>query len=182
MFTLIDKKGNRLPGYSLFFNRIFTETILKEYNEKNLENPATLKEIENPIKATIRNFHYMSKQKRRGITSPLLLKSNTKIASGETDTVSFCIMTQGYVTIVYKDEPFMNREEFPEELVELIRKGEAEHHPDVTINENNWYELIIWDKDGNVLFSDDFRIDISCCSEEMMKELISDEIYNVLFD
>lgn len=125
------------------------------------------------IKDPFKEFFLMDEKYRKDITDSLLLESGTEVASGRTEDFSFSIVTQGRVRLVWKGEPYKSRSNFPDDLVEAIRSHTVQDNPDYYADENNWYELIIWQKKGTkheILYSDFFEFDLSTTTEEVIKK------------
>lgn len=150
----------------------FTATINK------VEVAGIVRKENNNVK--FKEFWMLPEEERKGITDSLLLESGIEVASGRTKDFSFSVVTQGHVRLVWKDEVYKYRGDFPDDLVEAIRNHTAENNPDYCVDENNWYELIIWDeKNGkDLLYSDLFDIDLSTITEDELKELVMEEYNN----
>lgn len=85
-------------------------------------------------------------------TDSLLFDSGETICSmnasdefGDSFQLDICVT--GEVNVSYKEETYTKPSEFPEELKELIRTGEANRNPDVYIGNNNWFEITFSVKD-----------------------------------
>ena len=124
----------------------------------------------------IENFYLMPESDRRGITDSLLLPSGVEVLSAKIGRLDVSVYTQGNVTIVWKEETYHDRQDFPEDLVEVIRTHRLGSHPDVAVNENNWYELVIRDyATEEVIHSDALDLDdISDLTEDDAKAIILD--------
>ena len=93
--------------------------------------------------------------------------SGTQICSYGTEDNYVQVIIRGYVTVYYKDERYSHASEMPDELVRMFRTGKAYKHPyEVTINENNWYE-IEWIKDGECVHGDVFEIGTPATKKEL---------------
>jgi hypothetical protein len=120
-------------------------------------------------------FWLMPKAERKGVTDSLLLESGREVISARIGGFDFGVRTQGYVTIVWKDVVYNHREDFPNELVEAIRSGNIDSHPDACVNENNWYEMMIWDDDMHLVYSDVIDLDdLTTLTVKEAKEIILD--------
>lgn len=79
----------------------------------------------------------------------MLLDSGT-VAITYTDGKYKCeIRVAGNVRVHYKGEVYKHFESFPEALQRLFQKGCAYDNKDVTVDENNWFELFVYNVDGS---------------------------------
>ena len=124
------------------------------------------------------DFWMMPAEQRIGVTDSLHLESGTKVASGQVGKVKFLIEVHGDVRVLYKDEIYKSPDRFPEELREIIRRKEQYTHPEIEIGNNNWFELMMWNAEGELIYSDLAEIDedIEKMSEQDMKDYILDEM------
>ena len=61
---------------------------------------------------------------------------------------------QGYVSVIYKGQFYSCASDMPEELIKLFHEGGySPEEEDLTVNENNWFELFIEEK-GQMVRSD----------------------------
>lgn len=124
-------------------------------------------------------FRLLPRKQREGVTDSLLLDSGVEIISARVDGFDFSIRTQGYVTIVWKGETYTRRCDFPDDLVDAIRNHTVDSSPDGCVNENNWYELLIWDRRrpdaAGPVYSDLIDLDdLTTLGTKEAKELILD--------
>lgn len=93
------------------------------------------------------------------VNDSMELNSDTTIAEltgKRLDGTSFGVylQVQGKVTVIYKDKLYSHASEMPEELLKLFHDdGYSPSDENLTVNENNWFELFIEENDHTV-FSD----------------------------
>lgn len=131
------------------------------------------------MKKRISSFWLMPKEQREGVTDSLLLDSGTEIVSAMAGGYDFSLRVQGNVKVVFGDDTFKTPSCFPEALKEAIRTKRYYHNPYICIAENNWYELMVWDKDFTCVLSDVVDLDISELTEKTARELILDYLKTV---
>ena len=131
-------------------------------------------------KINYKAFWMLPKADRKGITDSLLMDSGREIVSAQVGDHDYAIRTQGEVRIRWKDEIYRYLQDFPDELVKLIRKGKADGHPDCEVIENNWYELMVWDENNTLVYSDLIDIDVSKLTRKAVDEIImeTEEIFD----
>ena len=112
----------------------------------------------NPFK--VENLYLLPQPERGTITDSLLLPSGVEVLSGRIRNITVSIVTQGHVNISWKEENYRLRQDFPDDLVEVIRAGKLGEHPDAEVLENNWYEMIVY-VDGKVVHSDVIDMDLN---------------------
>lgn len=167
--------GNRHTSYTATIHEVnIAQATINEATIKRMEKKFLKKE-----KDLFKDFYLMPMCQRKGITDSLLLESGIIVAEGSTDEFSFHIVTQGHIRIIYKDEVYKNGGDYPDELTELIRNHTVDSHPDVIIDENNWYELVIKDKKGNTLYAELADIDLSTITVEEIREMVIDSFDSV---
>lgn len=128
------------------------------------------------------SFDIMRKEDRREITDSLLLDSGTNVAEGKTkDGYEFVIQTQGHVRVLWKGEIFKHATDFPDDLTEALKNHTFYDlgYPDTEVQENNWYELLIYDPNGKLLFSDLVDIDLSTIKVHEIKDLVLETIKEI---
>lgn len=117
-----------------------------------------------------KSFEMMPEAERKEITDSNLLESGVTVAQGKTkDGFSFRIFTDGDVRILWKNEVYKYRKDFPDDLVEAIKEGSVVIQGG-EFAENNWYELSVCGKKGELLYSELYDIDISDMTEDELKE------------
>ena len=131
------------------------------------------------MKKKITSFWLMPKERRQDITDSLLLNSGTEVFSAMAGGYDFSLRVQGNVKVVYGDDTFKTPSCFPEALKEAIRTKRCYHDSNIYIAENNWYELMVWDKDCTCVLSDVVDLDISELTEKTARELILDYLKTV---
>ena len=93
------------------------------------------------------------------VNDSMELNSSTTIArltGKRLDGTSFgaYLQVQGHVTVIYKDKLYSHASEMPEELLKLFHDGGySPSDENLTVNENNWFELFI-EENGQTVFSD----------------------------
>lgn len=95
--------------------------------------------------ATIRVYEDLSE-----ISDSMLMQSGTIIAEYEDDENELYVTyeVQGDVNVRYKDEYYHGEDEMPEELKDIIKRGELFDHPDVYVGNNNWFSCTEWSEKG----------------------------------
>jgi len=78
------------------------------------------------------------------------------------------IKAQGDVRVDYKGERFRYFTDMPDELQRIFLNGSSRYHPDVTIHNNNWWEVFMYK--GDVLV-DSFVFDSDPCDFENEKDI-----------
>lgn len=145
--------------------------------QKNYNNYVEISQKKKARKYPFRTFELMSESLRREITDSLLLSEETTVAEGVTvDGMFFSITVEGDLRVRFQGQVYKDVCQFPEELSKLIKDRKHKNNPDVIVEENNWYQLNIYAKNGDLLYGDLFDIDISTTSEDELKELVLDEI------
>ena len=132
-----------------------------------------------PVEDIFKQFYMMPKVQRAGITDSLLLESGLTIAKGKTKDFSFIIETQGESRILWKGEVYKNGGDYPDELTELIRKHQVDGHPDAEIGNNNWYELVIINNNGKIIYSELLDIDLDTITEQEVKDIVEDTFNSI---
>ena len=122
---------------------------------------------------SVKNFFFLEERERKEITDSILLPSGVGVLSGNYGDIQVFIETQGHVNIAWKGDYYNCRGDFPDDLVEVIRKGELDSHPDIDVLENNWYEVLVY-RGNELLCSDIIDIDLHDMSEMDAKSLIED--------
>ncbi len=110
-----------------------------------------------------------------GINDSMELNSNTTCASLTgtlRDGTKFGVHleVQGYVSVIYKGQFYSCASDMPEELIKLFHEGG--YYPedeDLTVNENNWFEIFI-KENGRTVRSD--LIDASGMDEVEVLDLL----------
>lgn len=112
--------------------------------------------------------------KLKDYTDSLLFDSGTEVASATFEDngleINIILKICGDVRVLYKDIVYKSPSEFPEELKELIKKGEP--NDDLYIDSNNWFEFICGETEGVYCEWEDGVIcedDVSAFSETMLK-------------
>lgn len=119
------------------------------------------------------DFYLLPEEQRKGVTDSLLLESGIEVLSAELAGYRFSVCTSGHVRIVWKDESYKNRSDFPEDLAEAIRNHTLDSRKDAFVDENNWYELSIYRcSDNKCLFNEVVDIDLSELNEKDAEEFI----------
>lgn len=122
-------------------------------------------------------FEMMHCSLREGITDSLLLDSGVTVYSAVVDGKwEVSLRTCGDVKIIWKEESYRYPQDFPEELKKVIRKGKLDSHPDASVVMNNWYEMFVYAKNGDLVYNDVWDEDISTLTEEQAKNDILDVI------
>lgn len=114
----------------------------------------------------------------------ILFDSGTSIAElnvkGEDGTlVNICLEVRGEVEISFFGNTYRSPSEFPEALVDLIKKERLYYlHSDIEIEDNNWFEFIylVQNKKKNIYYSDG----VIC--ECDISELTPDDILQTMMD
>ena len=102
----------------------------------------------------------------RGVTDSMLLPSELVIAryKDPEEDIYLSLEVRGDVKIEYKGSCYIDVSQFPKELKEIIKNGYIQtdtqgrehkepyyHHPDISVYENNWFEVFVEDRNGNYL-------------------------------
>lgn len=111
-------------------------------------------------------FYLMSEDDRKGITDSILIESGREVASARIGGHDYGIRVQGHVHLTWKGKDYYHPGDYPDDLVESIRKGEANSEEGCEVIENNWYELLCWNEDSNLIYSDVVDINLSTLTEE----------------
>ena len=86
------------------------------------------------------------------------------------------VEVRGEVRIEYKGTTYSTASSMPKRLLQLIHDGKADSKHGVYIEDNNWFEVFVWDNKNNVLewtgYSD--VVDIEGNNEEQMKAFLTD--------
>lgn len=106
------------------------------------------------------------------IADSMLLSSNTIIASYENPSteVYLELRVQGIVDVYYKDEEYRDPADFPQELKDAIQKMPLFEIPDLYVSNNNWFELFVYDKEGEFVSSD--VVDVENQTPDQIKKLM----------
>lgn len=133
------------------------------------------------VKDPFKQFYLLREEDRKEINDSLLLPSGEVIADGKlADGTSFQIWTQGHVRILWKGEIYKFAQDFPEDLIRAIRFRKPSFARYGEVIENNWYELSVFDKRGNILYSDLLDIDLSEIRDEQeIKDIVLDIIESI---
>lgn len=178
--TLITIKGKDFRAE--FVTIVRGEVMIEGYNEKcspktiRLENvdtntlPELSWSIESALQNMIEDFYFL--EQREGVTDSLLLDSGQEVLHGVYQGIDVSVIVHGSVRIIWKEEAYKSVSQFPEELVKLIRSGEYRHHPDIYVDDCNWYELIVKDADGKEIFSQLTDLDLSVMTDTDARDFI----------
>lgn len=106
------------------------------------------------------------------IADSMLISSNTIIASYENPSteVYLELRVQGIVDVYYKDKEYRDPADFPQELKDAIQKMSLFEIPDLYVSNNNWFELFVYDKEGEFVSSD--VVDVENQTPDQIKELM----------
>lgn len=63
-------------------------------------------------------------------------------ADGYGNKVEMELIVTGEVNVSYKDVIYTTPSDFPADLVDIIKAGDVWYHDDVSVNSNNWFELV----------------------------------------
>ena len=95
------------------------------------------------------------------VSDSLLLSSSRVVADyvDKTNNVYLSLEVRGEVHVTYKERDYYDVRDFPEELKSIIKDGYDEDgmhhsysdHPDISVLENNWFELFEIDAHDNYL-------------------------------
>ena len=133
------------------------------------------------IEPVITKFWLRPAELRAGITDSLLLGSGVEIISAIVDgKYDVFLRSCGDVRIVWKDQAYRDVSQFPDDLIEVIRRGALSDHPDAYVDMNNWYEVFVYDEHNTLLFSDLEDVDISTMDEKMAREIVVDAYRSAL--
>ena len=69
--------------------------------------------------------------------------SGTVIYSDKTDNTEVNIIVHGEVDVDYNGERFHHFSDMPKDLQTMFLRGDVYRCPDVSINSNNWYEIVV---------------------------------------
>ena len=113
---------------------------------------------------------------RAGVTDSLLLPSGTEVISANIENqYEVFVRVCGDVKILWKDCLYKDVSQFPEDLVEFIRKGNpfTEKMPaDSEIQMNNWYEIFVYNETNTCLLSEPVDLDLPSLTEKQARELV----------
>lgn len=100
----------------------------------------------------------------------LLYDCDTVIASVTSldSKYNITVEVHGDVMITYKDEVYRYPSEFPDSLTAMIRDGSAWQNPEIYIDNNNWFEISIYEKD-EYLGGEVWDICPDVCSKEQIR-------------
>ena len=87
---------------------------------------------------------------RKGVTDSLLLGSGMEVCYGKVRNVEVSVKTQGRVHLVWKGRDYHFRNDFPKELVEILRNPANPKYKKLEIIENNWFEEFV-EMDGKLV-------------------------------
>lgn len=98
---------------------------------------------------------YTQYEDMKPIKDSMQFDSDTEICSYVSPDEKFTITIEvrGEVRLTYKDETYTKPSEFPQEVKEIIKNGDLWNTDEVYIGNNNWFELFIWDCDGDYIDS-----------------------------
>lgn len=65
----------------------------------------------------------------------------------ENTKINVCLDVFGEVRIFYKDELYLDSNDFPEELKNIIKQGLLYEHKDVYVDSNNWFDKTVYIND-----------------------------------
>lgn len=85
------------------------------------------------------------------INDSMEVESGTTLARLEKGKYVVTLEVKGDVRVLYKDEIYKTQCQFPEELAKMFHDGTAWGNPKVEIAFNNWGEIFIFEKKGNVI-------------------------------
>lgn len=133
-------------------------------------------------KTHIKDFFFLREEDRKGVTDSLLLDSGQEILSGTIDGITVSVRVEGEVDIDWKGRNYRRPSEFPEDLKKAIRKGTLGHDKRAYVINNNWFEVIVEDENGQHLQEDVIDLDLSTMSEEEGRTLLLDIVEDYLAD
>lgn len=124
-------------------------------------------------KKLITKFWLLPAAQRKGITDSLLLGSGVEIISAIVDgKYDVFLRSCGDVRIVWKDQAYRDVSQFPDDLIEVIRRGALSDHPDAYVDMNNWYEVFVYDENDTCIYSNVEDVDISTLTPKTAREII----------
>ena len=85
------------------------------------------------------------------INDSMEVESGTTFARLEKGKYVVTLEVKGDVRVLYKDEIYKTPCRFPEELAKMFHDGTAWGNPKIEIAYNNWGEIFISEKKGNVI-------------------------------
>lgn len=99
---------------------------------------------------------YSQYEDMKPIKDSMQFDSDTEICSYVSPDGKFTVTIEvrGEVRLTYNDETYTKPSEFPQEVKEIIKNGDLWNNDEVYIGNNNWFELFIWDCDGDYIDSD----------------------------
>ena len=132
----------------------------------------------------IKNFFFLPRSERKGITDSILLASGQEILAGTANGLSVNVVVCGEVRIDYKGKEYNNPDDFPAGLKRYLRRCKNIHLIDSsdknapTILNNNWYESRIYPGervcDQQPLDVDILDLDLSTMTRKDARSLILD--------
>lgn len=140
------------------------------------------------MKHTINSFWMLPKDIRKTITDSLLLSRDQKVIEAKFDNGLWTVIVRviGDVRILWKDQIYKDASQYPDELTEFIRSGKMNDQstwPENTdIINNNWYEVFIYDRNGDILNSGYCDIELPKLTEDKAKAFAIETLASFLKD
>ena len=108
---------------------------------------------------------YIQFEDMKNIKDSMQIDSDTEICSYEAPDGKFkvTIEVRGEVNLIYyptgkpdedEAENYRYPSEFPQEVKDIIAQGDLFDSDKIYVDNNNWFELFIWDDENNYLDSD----------------------------
>lgn len=138
------------------------------------------------MKHTIDSFWMLPEDIRKTITNSLLLSSEQKVIEAKFDNGRWTVIVRviGDVRILWKDQIYKDASQYPDELTEFIRSGKMNDQstwPENTdIINNNWYEVFIYDRNGDILNSEYCDIELPELTEDEAKAFATETLASFL--
>ncbi|MDO5555122.1 MAG: hypothetical protein Q4G09_00265 [Clostridia bacterium] len=94
------------------------------------------------------------------------------------------IIVTGEKRIFYKDQLYENANNYPKELIDLIKSANLYKQEDVEISSNNWFEINAYEIDdiGNYecIYYEVFEEELDKITKEQLKDLMNNRLNEII--
>ncbi len=138
------------------------------------------------MKHTIDSFWVLPEDIRKTITDSLLLSREQKVIEAKFDNGRWTVIVRvdGDVRILWKDQIYKDASQYPDELTEFIRSGKMNDQStwpeNIDVINNNWYEVFIYDRNGDILNSEYCDIELPELTEDEAKAFATETLASFL--
>lgn len=104
-----------------------------------------------------------------------LLFDNETIATLDVDKYRVTIEVHGAKRIIFKNQVYKSAYNYPDELKEIIKRGNYFNNNDIEFVDNNWFEIDVYEKDTTdnmyeLTHDEVLEIDIHTLTTETLKQ------------